>query len=349
MYMIFGTLKIGGVATKESPYVVSQQVTIAGWDDIFQSFVDTIFYDILSAEKLCGTHYRFLLLVYRYILHTDTILYHIMQLQLHGLICILNLIDFTKGTFRSSRAIESCESAQKKCVIRVGCGMALHNYFIGCNDVIYGNTGVCSASCRRALISLLSTEDRAGLAFVNCDCSGNELCEQQKKSVEMCDNVLEAMETLDNNSTIVSCTLARWICEADTSCFTALRFYRRHCERLFDDDKPRCTSRCNNSLSILYRQTKARKLRTCYCDGSEQYDCPALKENTERVCFQRHSKVPYQHLGNMLPEAPKETSVTCPANVATRSASCSWNLYLFYLAFCISLSWTSMTQSFKAS
>lgn len=47
-----------------------------------------------------------------------------------------------------------------------------------------------------------------------------------------------------------------------------------------------CTAKCNNSRAILYRQEKARKLRDCVCDGTEEYNCPALAKATDKLCFQ---------------------------------------------------------------
>ncbi|KAK3610249.1 hypothetical protein CHS0354_022313 [Potamilus streckersoni] len=189
----------------------------------------------------------------------------------------------------------TCSTVQNKCASRVGCGMALHNFFIGCHSVIYGETDICTVQCQRALISLLSTEDKVGLAFMNCECDNNEFCNTRKQRVQICTkDVLDAMESVNYSTTVVSCTLAQWICEADTSCYTALRYYVSHCGQLIDGHV--CTSRCNNSLDILYRQDKATQLISCTCDGSEDYDCIKLRRNTERLCFNRD--VPYHSIND---------------------------------------------------
>lgn len=71
----------------------------------------------------------------------------------------------------------------------------------------------------------------------------------------------------------------------------------------------KCTIRCKNSISILQRQVsssfesllwalttlnarlgmqeKAAKLSTCVCDGSEDYDCPSILENMDRLCHHK--------------------------------------------------------------
>lgn len=179
-----------------------------------------------------------------------------------------------------------CNRAQNKCVARVGCGMALHNYFLNCRALINRDTDVCTPDCQKAIISLLSTEDQEGANFMECDCNGNRFCVNNRKRVEVCSrDVMRAMESVYDDHTDISCSLAELICQADTSCYTALMYYERHCSRLFKGEK--CTPRCNNSLSILYRQAKAQKLWTCICDGTEEYPCEAIQRNTERLCFSR--------------------------------------------------------------
>ena len=189
---------------------------------------------------------------------------------------------------------ESCDIVKSRCGARVGCAMALHNFFLGCNDLMYGDTTECSVECTRTLISLMSTEDQIGVGFMECDCEGVESCEERKKNVEVCTtSVMEAIKTL-NDSSVVSCTLARWLCEADSSCLTALSYYISYCESLLDGIT--CTPRCNNSLSILYRQPKAAKLINCSCEGNEEFDCVKIRRNTERLCFNRD--VPYHLKGD---------------------------------------------------
>ena len=144
--------------------------------------------------------------------------------------------------------------------------------------------GTCTPGCRRALISLLSTEDAEGEQFLTCDCKGEAFCVEQRQRLEVCgQDVLQSLRAALDDTTPIDCTLAEMICAADTSCQAALDYYRDHCRKLFAGE--RCTQRCNNSLAILYRQEKGRKLHTCLCDGSELYNCPALREYTNKLCF----------------------------------------------------------------
>ena len=90
--------------------------------------------------------------------------------------------------------------------------------------------------------------------------------------------------------TVVSCTAAQWICAADPLCSTALEYYNRFCQAMFKGRK--CTDRCMNSISILKRQPTASKLETCYCDGTEDFDCVNIKTNMERLCFKEDNMIP---------------------------------------------------------
>ncbi|KAK0057946.1 growth arrest-specific protein 1 [Biomphalaria pfeifferi] len=205
-----------------------------------------------------------------------------------------------------SNDLQSCQAAQLRCHARSGCLMALSNFFLHCQTVIKGDTKAsCPTECKHALVSLLSTEDNAGVAFINCDCHKGGVCSERKERVAVCQNeVLESINVLREDAQPVSCNLARGVCEADTSCLAALQYYYDHCSRLFSG--VRCTARCRNSLEILSRQPHASKLRTCKCDGTEDYDCEALKVNTEAMCF--HNKRKIRNDINSIPDSGDDLS-----------------------------------------
>lgn len=46
-----------------------------------------------------------------------------------------------------------------------------------------------------------------------------------------------------------------------------------------------------NSIDILRKQEKAAALVACRCDGNEDYDCPRMQRNLQRLCF--HKKKPH--------------------------------------------------------
>ncbi|GFR79561.1 growth arrest-specific protein 1 [Elysia marginata] len=215
---------------------------------------------------------------------------------------------------QNASSLQSCQVAQLQCHARSGCQMALHNFFVRCSALIGGDDehpATCPTDCKHALVSLLSTEDNTGHAFINCDCEKDKMCVVRKKKVQVCQReVLDSMHVLREDAPPVTCNLARWICEADTSCLAALKYYYDHCSRLFKGI--RCSARCKNSLRILSRQHHANKLRNCLCDGSEDYDCRAVKANTEEMCFHRKTS---------LKKHPDESHESSHSNAAKKARS----------------------------
>jgi len=171
----------------------------------------------------------------------------------------------------------NCANAFMACAYRDGCGVALQQYELTCSNLVTGITDTCSRSCQHALIALLSTTE--GQRLMECRCE-NEDCELKKKRIEPC---RAAVTWQSSPSTQVSCSAASWICLADPLCAKALDYYNLNCRAMFKGR--RCGKKCHNSLDILLRQKAASKLATCYCDGTEDYDCAAIRENTDTLCF----------------------------------------------------------------
>lgn len=59
-----------------------------------------------------------------------------------------------------------CEDARLKCAYRDGCGMALHNYLLGCTSLEL-KSDFCPEQCQHALIALTSTNEGKELMKVN--------------------------------------------------------------------------------------------------------------------------------------------------------------------------------------
>lgn len=134
------------------------------------------------------------------------------------------------------------------------------------------------------------------------------MCLNSKSRVEVCrSQVVRA----HHNDTILPCTLAHMICQADASCTAALDFYYMYCKSMFQGKK--CTHKCRNALEILRRQEKSMKLQSCMCDGKEEYDCPQIRANMAKLCF--HKKVPEVGVGDV------ETNV-----IRDGSSSCRWSV-----------------------
>lgn len=231
-------------------------------------------------------------------------------------------------------ATVSCLEVKSRCVHRKGCLTALRNVLDEClvpaaAAVAAGGgngarlaasaaaaVGRCPERCKWALMSLVSVEDDIGRDYLTCDCARSEACLQIKSNISACaDDVQRAAERLTDqadpapgggggeSAPAVSCHLAWMLCQADTSCSTALVFYERFCADPWrfsaatntivaaaaEDDADdagaslRCTRRCSNSVFVLYRQAKASRLKRCYCDDGDA-TCARIRGNTARLC-----------------------------------------------------------------
>jgi len=149
------------------------------------------------------------------------------------------------------------------------------------------NQNVCTNHCRHSLIALMSTHE--GKRMMKCNCEGDSFCERSKASVAPCQNEVERATKPD---AIVSCTSAQWICAADPECSEALEWYKRLCRPMFKGRK--CTKKCQNTIetlrSLSKRQNAAKKLETCYCDGTEDFKCDKIKSNMDALCFKQNDE-----------------------------------------------------------
>lgn len=183
---------------------------------------------------------------------------------------------------RQQPANQRCEDVRLKCAFRLDCGQALSSYMIHCADLIAGTVpkDQCPTKCFKALIALASTEQGAKLE--SCDCGDSAFCRLSKQRVEVCRARVEHEIAEDS---VVSCSTAKFICSSNTQCLTALSYYNKFCRAMFRGKY--CSRRCLNSFNILQRQRGAYKLRTCVCDGTEDFPCEAIKQNTELLCLKR--------------------------------------------------------------
>lgn len=134
--------------------------------------------------------------------------------------------------------------------------------------------------------------------MLQCECEDDEYCKEAKTRIDICRP--EVLKGAANATS--SCTLSQLICIANAQCATALQFYHQFCRSMFRGRK--CSNKCLNSIEILRKQEKAAALTVCQCDGNEDYDCPRMQNNLERLCFhkkghrgkheheQHHKKIP---------------------------------------------------------
>ncbi|ENN74604.1 hypothetical protein HUJ04_004714 [Dendroctonus ponderosae] len=202
-----------------------------------------------------------------------------------------------------------CEEARMKCMYRVGCGKALQNYMVGCSLVLQESAiDYCPKVCEYSLIALVSTEE--GKALMECECS-DPYCQHEKERTEICKP--SVIKTI--NEPVVACRIAQRICNANAACATAFDYYQRNCKAMFHGKK--CTPKCHNSISILRRQEKAQQLKMCTCDGKEDYDCPKIQRNMEKLCFHKA-----HHRYNATTPTVNVHSEQTPEVIRTSSSEC---------------------------
>ncbi|KAL4714935.1 hypothetical protein ACJJTC_003086, partial [Scirpophaga incertulas] len=182
-----------------------------------------------------------------------------------------------------------CQEAQMRCAYRSGCGTAFGNYEMMCSDVLGESNSKCTKACEYALIALTSTEE--GKALMNCKCE-DEFCESVRRRVDVCrPQVLKGAANVTS-----SCRLSQLVCMADAQCAVALGYYKQLCKSMFKGRK--CSSRCRNSIEILMKQEKAASLTACQCDGMEDYDCPRMQNNLDRLCLRKNHEAHRKNHGH---------------------------------------------------
>lgn len=224
---------------------------------------------------------------------------------------MIQIIGFVVQITAQSSSTEPlyCSAVQTRCYAQYGCQNAMLNFVAMCSQHTSGgrhsrrrgynpdpshgavhDPNSCPTQCVEALVALLSTSDGIGEGFMTCDCQREPLCENQRNRMIMCQNqIYDLLEQVHDTHSVVSCTLAELFCLADTSCKTAFEFYEEHCELMIIGEM--CTRHCNNSVSILYHRSRARKLRSCSChdyggfgeEGEQQ--CLRVKSHMERLCL----------------------------------------------------------------
>ena len=214
-----------------------------------------------------------------------------------------------------------CSLATLACANRDGCGLALEQYMLTCSDLVTGLDTKCSKHCQLSLIALLSTAE--GERLMQCRCEDDN-CRLQKQRVEPCRSEVTWNTRVGS---IVTCTTATWICSADPTCSTALDYYNRNCQKMFRGEK--CSKRCKNSLDILLRQKSAAKLASCYCEGSEDFECLKIRRNTDVLCFGKKDTLDVDNSIDV-EEKPAKTSG------AQKSRNISWILISFLTTFAMS-------------
>lgn len=187
------------------------------------------------------------------------------------------LPNYTSSTLPPANQV-GCNSAWLSCRYRDGCGSALHQFMSNCDSLVSGSSTDCDINCRLSIIALISTME--GERLMQCECEDAD-CKLQKQRVEPCRSSVQDLVSPDS---LVSCTTGSYICMSDPGCKTALHYYNLNCQEMFKGT--RCDMKCKNSLEILKKQQKSKKLQNCICDGSENFNCQEIKRNMKKLCLE---------------------------------------------------------------
>lgn len=117
--------------------------------------------------------------------------------------------------------------------------------------------------------------------MLQCQCE-DKYCQETIRRMEVCRP--QVMKGAANATS--SCRLSQLICLADAQCSTALGYYNDLCRSMYRRGR-KCSNKCMNSIDILRKQEKAAALVACRCDGNEDYDCPRMQRNLQRLCFHK--------------------------------------------------------------
>lgn len=154
--------------------------------------------------------------------------------------------------------------------------------------------------------------------MLQCQCE-DEYCVQARGRIDVCrPQVLRGAANVTS-----SCRLSQMVCMADAQCAVALSYYKQLCKSMFKGRK--CSNRCRNSIEILMKQEKAAPLTACQCDGNEDYDCPQMQSNLERLCFKKSHDHMKNHGGHGSKHHKESEAVQHGAAGVSRV---SWTLFL---------------------
>ncbi|XP_061409406.1 growth arrest-specific protein 1-like [Lethenteron reissneri] len=167
----------------------------------------------------------------------------------------------------------------------------------------------CPSHCIHAIIQLNAT--RGGPGLESCDCAHDFVCLAAKRGIEPClprtytggggggeDEYDDDDDEYggDGGGRVrgagggagggaLGCTEARRRCEVEPACSAAMDAYLMNCGKLLNG--VRCTRECMRVILHMMAMPRALALSECVCDGLERPFCEVVKDNMERLCFDR--------------------------------------------------------------
>ncbi|CAN9512977.1 unnamed protein product [Ophioblennius macclurei] len=164
-----------------------------------------------------------------------------------------------------------CWQAIMNCQAERECNYAYEHYIRACGPVLTGDRKKCPSHCISSLVQLNLTKN--GPALEDCSCGHDSVCTHTKRAIEPC----------LPRTTSTGCTEARYQCQRDPQCSSAMHDYLNHCGKLFNGAV--CTNACRNVIANMRKIPKGQQLDTCMCDGTERAICEFVKSSMKALCF----------------------------------------------------------------
>jgi hypothetical protein len=180
----------------------------------------------------------------------------------------------------------TCIDVKLLCKEQVGCSLAWHNYHIHCWNVINGDKETCSLTCKRSISVLLSTQSGIGRLFTSCNSSFPDERENQRR-LNFCSRFISGLSVMspEDDTSAISCSSARILCETDARCHTAFQVFMSQCRP--EERGLNCTRDCAYSLHHMFILSRAANLRKCTCDTDPEYqDCKIIHGHFDECDYQ---------------------------------------------------------------
>ena len=149
----------------------------------------------------------------------------------------------------------------------------LAEYLRHCRLLNASNHRECGL-CKRAVAKLLNLPKQLGYAWLTCDCRANAFCHDEQANVEQC--LQHAVTTIAAQTSPISCDLARYRCDVDSSCSTRLKPFEECVNYFhFNNSSVACEYRdyCSYIAKQFWQHNKTQQMRDCLCPDATRAEC----------------------------------------------------------------------------
>ncbi|XP_054158399.1 growth arrest-specific protein 1-like [Oppia nitens] len=172
-----------------------------------------------------------------------------------------------------------CELALPKCTGHQDCGLALHDFRIGCRSELFGrqsddnnnnNNNGCTDECRISVLRL--TKSALGVNYLYCRCGESSYCNLIQKRLKRC----YPQSSSSSQSDMTDCHTIELYCRADANCAQLWSTYRDACGPVVvvnsnNGNDGLCDGKCVDSFDVLSNEIAMQfgtDLLKCRCNSS---------------------------------------------------------------------------------